>query len=139
MTESKGQCLCGEIRFKVDVRDNHAGLCYCKICRHWSAGPLVMIHGDAAPEVENPQMLGVYQSSEWGERCFCKQCGTSLFWRKVGGGFYGIAVDALENSDSISLGSEIFIDQIPRYYQQTDQTRRMTASEFWKMVEEMGG
>jgi hypothetical protein len=139
MSECKGQCLCGDVAFTVELDELSAGKCFCEICRKWSAGALVMAHGVHAPQVEKDENLGVYASSEWGERCFCKNCGTNLFWRKQGGGFYGVNVDILANADAFTLGSEIFVDQIPAYHKVNESTKRMTAKEFWEMVAAVEG
>lgn len=137
MTKHVGQCLCGDIRFQVETEETKAGKCYCDICRAWSAGSLVMIHGTMVPQIENKDALGVYSSSAWGERCFCKRCGTHLFWRKPDESWYGVSVDVLENRDSFELGSEIFVDHKPAYYEATQETKHLTAAQFWAMIAAM--
>ncbi len=135
MTEYKGHCLCGDVNFSVKLDKKEKSQCHCEMCRTWSAGTLLMVHGPHAPKVENEHALGVYSSSDWGERCFCKQCGSNLFWRAKDGGFYGVSVDALEDASGFTLAAEIFVDRKPGYCKPTEHTRQMTAAEFWEMVE----
>ncbi len=33
---------------------------------------------------DNQEYLKLFKSSDWGERGFCSECGTSLFWRTPG-------------------------------------------------------
>lgn len=135
MTEHQGNCLCGDVKFSVEIEKQEASQCHCEMCRTWSAGTLLMAHGPNAPKVEDEIALGVYSSSDWGERCFCKQCGSNLFWRAKDGGFYGVSVDALDDASGFTLAAEIFIDRKPSYSKSTEHTQQMTAVQFWEMVE----
>ncbi len=140
MTQCSGKCLCGDVKYSVEVEKKEVGACHCDMCRIWSAGPLIMVHGMAAPKVEDETKLGVYRSSEWGERCFCKNCGTSLFWRAIDGRFFGVSASTLDDASDFKMVNEIFVDRKPAYYQESDDMTRMTAAEFWAMVQaEQGG
>lgn len=136
MTEYNGACLCGEVSFTYETEKTAANMCDCEMCCTWSAGPLVMVHGETAPRVKEGAPLKVYDSSEWGQRCFCSNCGTSLFWQAKDGSFYGVSADALEGTENFTLESEIFTDQKAKYHTPDANTHCMTAAEFWKMIEE---
>jgi hypothetical protein len=135
MTQHQGKCLCGKVTFSIEIEKKEASHCHCEMCRTWSAGTLLMAHGHNAPKVQDESALGVYSSSDWGERCFCKHCGSNLFWRAKDGSFYGTSVNALEDTQGFTLSAEIFIDHKPDYSKATEQTQLMTAQQFWEMVE----
>ena len=78
------------------------------MCRRWSAGPFFAIECGATLKVEDPTQLGVYRSSEWAERCFCKQCGTPLFYRLVGKDFYAVSAEAFDDRGDFALTSSDF-------------------------------
>ncbi len=78
-------------------------------------------------KVEDPANLGVYRSSEWAERCFCKQCGTPLFYRLIEKNCYFVSAEAFDDRDGYALTSQIFIDEKPAYYDFANKTHNMTA------------
>ncbi|MEM9989231.1 MAG: GFA family protein, partial [Pseudomonadota bacterium] len=80
MTAS-GSCLCGEVKFTATPAEKKVGVCHCDICRTQTAGPFFGIDCGDSLEIEDTPFLGIYRSSEWAERGFCKKCGTVLFWR----------------------------------------------------------
>lgn len=138
MAEYKGSCLCGAVKFSVDIDKKEADQCNCVMCRKWCAGPSFMVHGSQRPEVSDEGAMGLYDSSDYGQRCFCKTCGSNLFWMHKAAPFYGIAVDALEGAEDFSLAGEIFTDQKPGYYTPSEKTKHLTAAQFWEMVKSQG-
>ena len=80
-------------------------------------------------KVDDPTNLGVYRSSEWAERAFCKQCGTPLFYRLIGQDMYFVSAEAFDNRDDYALKSQIFIDEKPAYYDFANKTHNMTGAE----------
>jgi len=98
------------------------------MCRKWSAGPFLSVHCDAV-EIADDTNLGVYRSSDWAERCFCKQCGTPLIYRLVGMSFYAVSAEALDTGGRLELTSQIFVDEKPAYYDFANATKKMTGPE----------
>ncbi len=124
-----GGCLCGAVRFTAAPREHDFGICHCSMCRKWSAGPFFAIECGATIKVEDTSQLGIYRSSEWAERCFCKQCGTPLFYRLVGKDFYAVSVEAFDDRGDFALTSQIFVDEKPPYYDFANKTKNMTGAE----------
>ncbi len=124
----KGGCLCGAVRFTATV-SNHVGACHCSMCRKWTAGPMFAVECAGSLKVENETQLGVYRSSEWAERCFCKVCGTSLFYRLVGKDFAAISAEALDDVSKLELVGQIFVDEKPAYYDFANKTKMQTGAE----------
>ena len=124
-----GGCLCGAVRFTAAPKDRNFGACHCSMCRRWAAGPLLAIECGGTVRVEDQSNLGIYRSSEWAERCFCKQCGTPLFYRLVGMDFYAVSVEAFDDRTEFTFTSQIFIDEKPPYYDFANATKAMTGAE----------
>jgi hypothetical protein len=124
-----GGCLCGAVRFTAVPRDREFGVCHCGICRKWAAGPFFALECGDTIQLEDPSKLGVYRSSEWAERCFCKTCGTALFYRLVGKDFYAVSAEAFDDRSAFTLASEIFIDEKLAYYAFANPTKKMTGAE----------
>jgi hypothetical protein len=124
-----GGCLCGAVRFTVRTKDDDFGVCHCGMCRRWSAGPFFNKECEGAVEIADPTQLGVYRSSAWAERCFCKTCGSVLFYRLVGKGFSAVSAEALDDRERLQFTSQIFIDEKPAYYDFANKTHTMTGAE----------
>ncbi len=127
----KGHCLCGAVTFTVVPVNSEIGACHCSTCRHWTAGPYMAIDCGSSFNTDSDESLGVYDSSEWAERGFCRQCGTSLFYRLKDGGQSYVSVEAIEDLQGISLAEEVFIDEKPDYYGFSQATKQMTGAELF--------
>ena len=124
-----GGCLCGAVRFAATPKNGEFGACHCSMCRRWAAGPFFAMECEGAVNVANPSELGVYRSSQWAERCFCKRCGTVLFYRLVDKGFYAVSAEAFDDRTGFAFTSQIFIDEKPSYYEFANKTHNMTGAE----------
>jgi hypothetical protein len=123
-----GGCLCGAVRFTAQA-GNSVGACHCSMCRKWTGGPFMAMEVGSTLKIENDAQLGVYRSSEWAERCFCKTCGSSLFYRLVGKNYDVVSAEALDDTGHMTLVSQIFIDEKPAYYDLANKTKMQTGAE----------
>jgi hypothetical protein len=124
-----GGCLCGAVRFSARLKDGNFGVCHCGMCRRWAAGPFFAVECEGAIEIADESNLGAYRSSDWAERCFCKKCGSVLFYRIVGKEFSVVSVEALDDRAGLTMASQIFIDDKPAYYDFANKTHNMTGAE----------
>jgi hypothetical protein len=78
---ASGGCHCGGVRYSVEGEMMHHAVCHCEDCRRASGAvmvPWIAFAKDALHlESGSPK---VYRSSENGERHFCPDCGTGLFY-----------------------------------------------------------
>ena len=123
-----GGCLCGAVRFTAMPPSREIAVCHCSMCRKWSAGPFLAIDGGTL-NIDDESNLGIYRSSEWAERGFCKRCGSPLFYRLVGKEQYYVSAEAFDDRSGLTLTTQIFIDEKPPYYDFANQTRNMTGAE----------
>lgn len=79
-----------------------------------------------APEFEGRDLIGIYRSSDWGERAFCKVCGSSLFWKLAGKDRYTLSTGALNDQTVLTLATEIFIEDKPAYYAFANDTVKLS-------------
>ncbi len=122
------QCLCGAVTFTAVPENDEAGACHCGMCQHWAGGISIM-RSCTELSIVKGEALGIYNSSEWGERGFCRECGSSLFWRAKEGQHSSIAAAAFDNHDRVRLTTEIFYDRKPDFYALANDTRKMTEAE----------
>jgi hypothetical protein len=130
MSALKGQCLCGAVNFEATPERQEAGVCHCSMCRRWSGGAWFGVDCGSSVEVEDESQIGAYRASAWGERCFCKTCGTTLFWRMQDGSHNVVSVQTFDDPGQFAFVSEIYTDEQPRNYAFSNSTKRMTGEEF---------
>ena len=104
------------------------------MCRRWTGSGGSMTLGlEGPPEITTGQdLIKTYQSSEWGERCFCGTCGTNLFTNAPTYGYYGVSAGVLgclkkdeeandnaqtkQQLEQLELDEELFVDKKPSFY-----------------------
>ena len=77
-----GSCLCGAVRFEVELPTRFCVHCHCSMCRRNHGAAFVTWFGVQKSNlrvVEGESALTRYQSSDHGTRSFCSRCGSSLF------------------------------------------------------------
>ncbi len=131
----KGQCLCGAVQFTATPKADEMGVCHCSMCRRWAGGAFMAVSCGTSVKIEGDSHLGVYASSEWGERCFCKSCGSTLFWRMRDGSNVAVSAQAFEDPGAFAFTTEIFIDEKPANYEFANPTTRHTGAEMRAQLE----
>ncbi len=132
-TERRGHCLCGEVRFTAKKASSHVGACHCKMCRRWGGGPFMEINCGTAIEFEGKDNISVFDSSEWAERGFCRNCGTHLFYRIKETNRHVMPVGLFEDEAGLTFEDQVFIDEKPAYYEFANKTKDLTGEELFKM------
>lgn len=83
MSESivPGSCLCGDVRFEVEMPTLFCGHCHCKMCqRNHGAGYVtwIAVKNEQFRVTAGEDRLVRHASSDHGTRSFCGRCGSSL-------------------------------------------------------------
>lgn len=129
-----GGCLCGAVRFTARLKTAEDGsvaadVCHCGMCRRWHGGPALAVETLEPPRLEGEDAIGVYKGSDWGERGFCKICGSSLFWRLQDQSHTNLPAGVLDDQTGLTLAVEIFVDDQPDFYRFAGERKRMTGAE----------
>jgi len=125
----KGHCLCGRIKVSGSKMSHNVGSCHCSMCRRWTGGPLLAVDCGSDVSFEGTEHIGVYDSSGWAERGFCKHCGTHLFYRLKESDQYFIPVGLFDGDENFIFDHQVFIDEKPAYYCFSNETQNMTGAE----------
>ena len=83
-TNANGQCLCGAINFSASFPSKWVAHCHCTRCQRAHGAAFVTWVGMDAKQVsiQDPGgSLNWYQTPGGGDRAFCGNCGSSLFFR----------------------------------------------------------
>ncbi len=127
--EANGSCLCGEINISAKSMNTHVGACHCSICRKWGGGPLMAVECGTEVSFSDNELITTFNSSEWAERGFCKQCGSHLFYRLKVNNFHYMPVGIFDDSDDVVFDHQVFIDFKPDYYEFANTTKNLTEAE----------
>ena len=114
MSRRTGKCLCGSITFSAEVNPE-IGACHCTQCQRWSGGGPFIVAYVTDLEIEGEAQFGAYHASDWGERIFCKTCGSVISWRMQGKPTNAVSVGLLEDQSGLKLTEEIFVDYRPAW------------------------
>lgn len=131
--EMHGHCLCGNVSLTTQMKPQ-VGVCHCSMCRRWGGGPFFATDGIPNLQFEGQEHITAYDSSEWGERAFCKHCGTHLYYRVKQSNEYIVPVGFFDDASKFEFKQQIFIDRKPEFYHFGNETHNMTEAEFIAMV-----
>lgn len=130
---ASGQCLCGKITFTASHDVSEVAVCHCAMCLR-QGGPGMATHPGPAPEIKGVENLTWYESSDWAERGFCRNCGSNLFYRlKSDEPQYSIMAGAFDDQTQFKLAAQIFIEEKPEYYAFAGDMPSMTGEEVFAM------
>ena len=124
----KGSCLCGKVKFEISGEPSSLSYCHCSRCRK-AAGVFSAVLIGKADDLQvtsgQEQIAKVLPGPEWKfERCFCKECGTSL-GDMATGDIYVIAASALDDDPGILPTLHIHTGSKPDWYQIDDDLKKL--------------
>ena len=129
MKTAKGKCLCGSVTVSFPLEEDVFDACHCGMCRKWAGSPALMVNAGKGISFTGEANVVRYQSSDWAERGFCRNCGTHLFYHLKPTGMYNVPLGMLENVDHLKFHLQIFIDRKPGHYAFSNETEMMTEAE----------
>lgn len=130
--ELQGHCLCGEVRVTIPELSEEITVCHCHMCQKFFGGPFLSLASVLPKDVEisGEEQIQRYLSSEWAERGFCKQCGSSLFYHSLADDEYYFPAGLFAEIDQAKLTTEIFYDQKPAFFHFKEPTEKLTEEAF---------
>ncbi|MBU5362738.1 GFA family protein [Enterococcus raffinosus] len=127
-----GSCLCNSVTITIEEVEPEITVCHCHMCQKFFGGPFLSLAGVLPKDVEidGEEQIQRYLSSEWAERGFCKQCGSSLFYHSLADDEYYFPVGLFDEIDQAKLTTEIFYDQKPAFFHFKEPTEKLTEEAF---------
>jgi len=138
-----GRCLCGAVRYELRSEPFDCGWCHCRTCQLSSGAPAVVFAtvpaGDLA-FVEGADKVRRFDSSRFGRRTFCGECGTLLLMQvDHQPDTVDLTVATLDDPDMVPPGFHIFhasrigwfetADALPRHARFRPDTRGLEGTE----------
>jgi hypothetical protein len=120
-----GSCMCGCVRYEACGKFRDIVGCHCTECRKSSG------HYSAATSVRpddikflNSAGLAWYRSSALAQRGFCRECGSTLFWKPDSGDRLSIFVGTVDGAIDFPLSAHIYLAEKGSYYEITDDAEQ---------------
>jgi len=129
MSELAGKYLCEDVSFTAIGNITRVTACHCEMCRRQNGGGVfhtAVLNGTL--KFEKKQSLKWYSSSDWAERGFCNQCGSTFFWRFKDQHHIDLSLGSLESPPKM-LDAHIFTDKCGAYETISKNIPHMTAAE----------
>ncbi|AZZ35984.1 aldehyde-activating protein [Bdellovibrio sp. qaytius] len=133
MNTTHGSCLCGKVAITINPEKKIFDACHCGMCRKWGGGPALTVHGGPKFEITGFDHITVFNSSDWAERAFCKNCGTHLYYHLKGGDFHTFPLGLFKDTEDFKFDVQIFTDHKPKHYDFANATKMMTEAEVLAM------
>lgn len=124
-----GHCLCGAIRYRVELPSLFCVVCHCGMCRRHHGADFVTWFGvprERFALLEGSGSLQRYDSSDHGARFFCARCGTSLFCESTSRpGQVEIALGSFDGALDRAVQCHIHFDDRAPWTQVADDLPRL--------------
>lgn len=109
-----GSCLCGAVEFTASLPFKWCAHCHCNMCRKsHGAGYVTWVGFEQEQAVigKDSAQLAWYESSPGAQRGFCRQCGSSMFFRSERwAGELHIALGCVDGETDIRPQANVFFD-----------------------------
>lgn len=114
----EGGCACGAVRYRLASVPFDAGYCHCESCRRASGAPaLAFATVPLADFVVTAGRVRTRQSSSFGERGFCGDCGTQLTMHvDHQPDTIDFTLGSLDHPDAVRPGFHIFFSSRPEWF-----------------------
>ncbi|MEM9575796.1 MAG: GFA family protein [Pseudomonadota bacterium] len=123
-----GRCLCGAVTVEAVLSDDRLTSCHCDMCRRHTSSVFVGV----APEQSSLKVEGPaksFRSSDWAERGFCAECGSTLWYGTQHDGARYLAAGLFDNAAGGTVTVEYFADRCPHGYRLETVEKRLSAEE----------
>lgn len=108
----EGGCACGAVRYALGSEPYDAGWCHCRTCQLTSAAPAMAFASVPAGDftfTAGEDKVRRFDSSGFGHRLFCGECGTTLLMRvDHQPDTVDFTVATLDAPDTVAPGFHIF-------------------------------
>ena len=112
-----GSCLCGAVAFELHGVLDDVVACHCNQCRKQTGNYWASTHcADADLKFTRKDGLKWFASSDFAKRGFCKECGSSLFWKENHTDVTSVCAGSIDGKTGLKLGGHIFTADAGDYY-----------------------
>ncbi len=130
-----GGCQCRRVRYSVEVEDDDAYLCHCKMCQHATGGVSIAFKSVQRDKVTWSHQPDWYESSPIARRPFCRECGTPLgFAFKEGSDKMDLTVGSFDDPSALKPVHHFGAESIHEAWLDTSTLPRIRTDEYDVLV-----
>lgn len=113
-----GSCLCGAVAYEIHGPLDDILICHCTQCRKQTGHYWASTHcADKDLKFTKSDGLKWFQSSDIAKRGFCKECGSTLFWKTIpDNGVTSISAGTIDGATGLKVGAHLFVEDAGDYY-----------------------
>ncbi|MDY7097050.1 MAG: GFA family protein [Pseudomonadota bacterium] len=123
-----GTCLCGEVSITIRAAHAEVDVCHCSMCQKWTGSMYAGIEASDF-DIAGEHAITRFQSSDWAERAFCKQCGSGLWYKFLPTGGLTFVAGLFDLPDGLPIKHQIFVDEKPDWYDLAQKSPMKTGAE----------
>jgi hypothetical protein len=102
--DRSGGCQCGAVRFHATELLDNPHICYCRMCQKAAGNLFASLVGVGHEHLTWTRgEPAEFKSSDHVARGFCRDCGTPLYYRTVGGPHVSLTIGAFDDPASIPV------------------------------------
>ncbi len=123
----KGSCLCQKVKIQVPDQFDYVGNCHCSECRKFSGSAFATAAGvdfDDFKITEGEDFIAIYHKTDDTDLGFCKNCGSSLFSKKIPTKKYNIRLGILDDTPTQKPTFHIFVGSKASWDEITDDLKQ---------------
>ena len=99
-----GGCQCGAVRFRAEQLHDNPHVCYCRMCQKAVGNLFAALVGVRHEHLAWTRGTAAeFMSSDLAARGFCRDCGTPLYYRSVGGEWVSFTIGAFDEPHFIPI------------------------------------
>lgn len=131
-----GGCQCGRVRYAVEVADDDAYLCHCRMCQKATGGVAAAFKSIERAKLRWEGEPDWYDSSPIARRPFCSKCGTPLgFAFKEGSDKLDITVGSLDDPSALTPVHHFGAESLHKGWLNTEDLPQMRTGDYDKLVQ----
>ena len=134
--QMRGGCACGRIRFTVNVENDEAYLCHCRMCQRATGSISIAFKNVKQADVDWDHAPDWYESSPIAKRPYCRKCGTSLgFQFKEGSENMDLTIASFDDPSRFSPKHHFGAESLHRAWINTEGLPENRTDEYQALVD----
>jgi hypothetical protein len=130
-----GGCACGKVRYAVQVHNDEAYLCHCRMCQRATGSVSIAFKNVKKADVAWAGEPDWYESSPIARRPYCASCGTSLGFAFPDSDNIDLTVGSFDDPSRFRPTSHFGVESMHRAWINTEGLKEMRTEEYQPLVD----
>ena len=131
-----GGCACGRVRYSVNIADDDAYLCHCRMCQRSTGSISIAFKSVKQADVEWQHQPDWYDSSPIAVRPYCRECGTSFGFKfKEGSTNMDLTIASFDDPSRFKPKHHFGAESMHRDWINTEALPEIRTDQHQKLVE----